>query len=97
MIRHVVMFRWKDEVSADHAAHTAAALRALPAAIPELVGYHVGPDLGVSDGNYDFAVVAEVNTVEDYYAYRDHPQHQAVVKEFIAPHIAARTAVQFSS
>jgi len=97
MIRHVAMFRWKAGVTAEHADHTAAVLRALPAAIPELVSYHVGRDLGISNGNFDFCVVAELHSVEAFEAYRDHPQHQAVLKEYIVPHIAERTAVQFSS
>ena len=97
MIRHVAMFRWKDGVSADHAEHTAAALRALPAAIPQLVSYHVGPDLGINKGNFDFCVVAEVHSYEAFEAYRDHPQHQAVLQEYITPHVEQRVAVQFSA
>ena len=97
MIRHVAMFKWKDGVTAEHADHTAAVLRALPAVIPELVSYHVGRDLGISNGNFDFCVVAEVHSVEAFAAYRDHPQHQAVLQEYIVPHIAQRVAVQFSS
>jgi hypothetical protein len=97
MIRHVVMFRWKEGVGHDHAARTAAALQTLPAQIPQLVGYHVGADIGISGGNFDFAVVAEVATTDDFVIYRDHPTHQAVIKEFIAPNIAERVAVQFSA
>lgn len=29
--------------------------------------------------------------------YATHPEHQTVIREFIAPHLETRTAVQFQS
>ncbi|MFM2076886.1 MAG: hypothetical protein RJA49_776 [Actinomycetota bacterium] len=95
MIRHVVMFRWKDGVDAGHVEATAAALSRLPALIPQIVSYAYGPDLGIAPVNFDFAVTAQFASRADFEAYRDHPDHQAFVGAFIAPFAADRFAVQF--
>ncbi len=94
--RHVVAFRWKLETSPDQIDAVTAALRALPAAIPELVRYEVGPDAGVNEGNFDYVVVADFASVEDYLVYRDHPAHRAAITEHIAHHVAERAAVQYA-
>jgi|HigsolmetaAR206D_1030411.scaffolds.fasta_scaffold40175_2 hypothetical protein len=96
MIRHVVLFRFTPETTAADVEAIADALRELPAAIPEIAAYRFGTDLGINEGNADFAVVADFASTEDYLTYRDHPRHQAVIKEHIAPHLAERTAVQFA-
>src|SRR3954468_20855329 len=93
-VRHVVLFRWKADTSPADIAAIEAALETLPVAIPELVAYRYGRDAGLADGNWDFAVVADVASVEDYVTYRDHPVHQAAIAERIRPHVAERAAVQ---
>ena len=63
----------------------AAELRKLPGLIAELRGYDVGPDAGINQGNYDFAVVADFDDRAGYLAYRNHPAHRAVVDKHITP------------
>jgi hypothetical protein len=96
MIRHVVMFRWKEGVDDAHVQATAEGLRALPAQIPQILEYHCGPDLQVATTNFDFAVVARFATTDDFITYRDHPAHQAVVQSLIGPFVTERCAVQFA-
>ena len=95
MFRHAVMFRWTPETTSAEVAAIAEALGGLPGAIPALRAYEFGHDAGINDGNFDFVVVADFHDADDYLVYRDHPLHQAVIKARIAPHIAARAAVQF--
>lgn len=95
MFRHVVMFRWKDGTTAEHVRAAEDGLAGLPGAIPELRAYSFGPDAGVNEGNFDFAVVADFDDADGYVAYRDHPAHQSVLAELLRPHIAERAAVQF--
>ncbi len=95
MLRHVVLFTWAPGTTPDQIAAVTDGLRALPAVIPEVRGYRVGEDIGVSDGNHDFAVVADFDSVAGFVAYRDHPAHQAVVVERIRPILAERAAVQY--
>src|SRR5437868_12463932 len=95
MIRHCVMFRWNDNLSPATIGEVEAALTKLPAAITAIASYSFGRDIGVNTGNFEFAVVADFATVDDYVVYRDHPDHKRVVAELIVPNIAERSAVQF--
>ena len=89
------MFRWNDNLSPATIGEVEAALTKLPAAITAIASYSFGRDIGVNTGNFEFAVVADFATVEDYLVYRDHPDHKRVVAELIVPNIAERSAVQF--
>lgn len=96
MIRHIALFRWAEGGGGeDDQAAVIAALTGLPAQIPEILGYHFGPDAGIDDGNWDFAVAADVADEAAYAVYRDHPAHRAVLVDVIRPRIAARAAVQY--
>ncbi|WP_219472272.1 Dabb family protein [Nonomuraea rhizosphaerae] len=97
MIRHVVMFIWTEEATDEQKAAVVTELRKLPGAIPEISSYTVGADAGINEGNYEFAVVADFDTVDDYLVYRDHPQHQKVIAEHIRPIVASRAALQFNA
>jgi len=96
MIRHVVMFRWKPEVDAAHVAATEAALSRLPGLIPVIRSYSYGADVRIVDTNFDFAVTAQFDSADDFVVYRDHPDHQAFVQQYVGPFVDQRCAVQFS-
>ena len=51
----------------------------------------------INDGNFDFVVVADFASADDYLVYRDHPLHRALISERIAAHVAERAAVQFDT
>ncbi|MCT9934076.1 Dabb family protein [Planotetraspora sp. A-T 1434] len=95
MFRHVVLLQWTEDATEEQKAEVAKRLRELPAAIPELRNYEVGPDEGINEGTFSFAVVADFDSVEDYLVYRDHPAHRAVIAEFIAPILVNRAAAQY--
>lgn len=96
MIRHVVLFRWNDTVTDESLTALSAALDALPDEIDQLVAYRHGRDLGLSDTNHDYAVVADLASTDDFAVYRDHPAHRALIDEHITPQVADRVAVQYS-
>ena len=96
MIRHVVMFRWNEGVDDAHVAATTAAFERLPSLIPHILSYAHGRDLGVVATNYDYAVTGEFESVDEFLAYRDHPDHQALVQAYITLHVSERVAVQFT-
>jgi len=96
MIRHVVMMRWAAGSTAEQQQRVATELSRLPALVPSLRDYRLGADLGLNPGNFDFAVAADFDDVDGYLAYRDHPEHRAIVAEFIQPIVADRAAVQFA-
>lgn len=95
MIRHVSLLTWKAGTSAEAVTAVRDALVDLPAQIPELRGYRVGPDVGIDAGNASFAVIGDFASAGDYVAYRDHPAHRAVAERHILPILAGRTALQY--
>lgn len=97
MFRHVVMFRWNDDVDDDHIGAVSEALTAMAGEIDVISTYRHGRDAGVNDGNWDYVVVADFATKDDYVVYRDHPDHRALIEEFIAGRTAERAAVQYDA
>ena len=95
MFRHVVMFRWNEDVTIDEVGATGRALDALPGLVPTIRDYRHGGDAGVNSGNFDYVVVADFDDVDGYLTYRDHPDHQALIAEHIAGRVADRAAVQY--
>lgn len=89
------MFRWTPNWTDDQRVAVENALGELPGVVPTIRSYHFGSDIGVNEGNFDFVVVADFDDVEGFLVYRDHPQHQRVIAELIAPFIETRNAVQY--
>src|SRR5438270_92879 len=58
MVRHVALFRWKDGTTAADVSRVEEGLRPLPSQIPCIRAYRFGRDLGIQEGNADFAVAA---------------------------------------
>ena len=56
MFRHVVMFTWKPEATAEQKQRVLTELRTLPPLMAGMVAYHAGPDAGLAPGNFDFGV-----------------------------------------
>ena len=95
MIRHVVVFKWNDDVTDVHVDALSAAAAGLPEAFDTIKAFRFGRDAGLNQGNYDFAVSADFDDEAGYLVYRDHPAHQALISAFIAGRVAQRAAVQF--
>ncbi|HLH58947.1 MAG TPA: Dabb family protein [Streptosporangiaceae bacterium] len=95
MIRHNVMFTWKDDATDAQRKRVAEELSKLPGLVPSIRAYRMGADIGVNEGNFDFAVSADFDDVAGYVAYRDDPTHRSIIAEHITPIVATRAAIQF--
>ena len=89
------MFRWAQEATQEQKERVAAELRRLPALLPVLRAYRMGADLGINEGNFEWAAVADFDDLQGYLTYRDNPEHRAIIAEFIRPIIAERAAIQY--
>jgi len=97
MIRHTVIFRWSPEATPEQKQLVESLLGQLSSLVPTIREFSFGTDLGVNEGNFDFAVSAVFDDLDGYLTYRDNPDHRAMVRDHILPIAAARAAVQFES
>jgi hypothetical protein len=97
MLRHVALFRFKPEATDVQIEAAVVALSTLPDHIDVLRKFRFGPDAGITEGAWDFAVVAVLDGAADYAIYRDHPSHVAVLRDYFAPLISKAARIQFES
>jgi hypothetical protein len=95
MIRHIVLLAWDDEMTDELERQLTAELSALTPRLAGLRAYHPGPDAGIVEGNFDYAVVADFDDTASYLAYRDDPVHREIIARLTAPHAKVRAAVQY--
>jgi len=97
VFHHVAMFKFEDGTTAEQVAAVTAGLAALPDAIDVLAGYRFAPDAGVTEGSWDYVVIADLPDADAYLTYKNHPAHRAVVDELIAPIVREAARVQFTT
>ena len=93
--RHVALYRWADHVDADHVDRVRTAYDALAARIAGVRTLDHGPDVGVSEGTADYLVVADFESVVEWRAFRDHPEHVLLQQELIVGNVADHATGQF--
>jgi hypothetical protein len=95
MVRHIAMFQFREDAPAGIVESLSTGLARLPERISEIVTYRYGADLGLREGNFDFAVVADFENAEDFATYANHADHQAFIRDNLTPVVAERVALQF--
>ena len=95
MLRHVVLFTWTEDTSAETRETTLAALRRLPEQVGGMTAFAVGDDAGLVEGNAHTALVADFPDAEAFRRYAGDPQHLAVIAEYVKPSLAGRSAAQY--
>jgi hypothetical protein len=95
--RHVVMFRFSAEASDEQRQALVRGLDGMPAATGAIRpdDYRHGPDVGLNPASFDYVVVADFASAEDYLAYRDHPEHQALIRDLVTPIVVERASAQY--
>lgn len=80
MIRHVAVFRFAPEFTADQREHWMSLLRALPSKIPSLLSMSVGIDVLGGPTSHELAIVADFDDLDGLDAYNRHPAHAEVLR-----------------
>lgn len=97
MVKHIVMFKFRDDVPAQLRAEASAAFKsgieALPQVISEIRDIHVGFNINENE-QWDICLDSTFDTLDDVRTYAAHPAHKAVGKELMQ-HIAGRSCVDF--
>ncbi len=94
MIKHIVMWKFKDEVTPADKLEMKRQLEALMGIVPSLMKIEVGLNFLPSDPAKDMVLTTEFKTEEDLATYANHPEHQKVVS-FVKPFVAERAVVDY--
>jgi hypothetical protein len=78
MLNHVVMLKFKTDVSTTEIDELEKALDVLPNTIIEIQMLEIGRDVTGSDRSYDFAVIALFANTETLHRFHSHPDYLAV-------------------
>ncbi len=96
-MKHIVMFKFRDDVSADvrQVAREAfkKGIEALPATIPFIRSVHVGFNANPAE-KWDICLDSSFDSLDDVKAYSVHPAHKAVASELMK-HVGERACVDF--
>jgi hypothetical protein len=99
MIKHVVMFKFRDdkpENKKNQLLEVKRALDLLPEYIPEIRTFEVGINSIESARAYDLVIVSDFDTIEALDVYRDHPSHLDVI-EIIAKYKESAISVDYET
>ncbi|WP_010249886.1 Dabb family protein [Myroides injenensis] len=95
MIRHIVMWRLKDENKEANKIEIKKRLLSLEGKIAELKSIAVEFNLPeISETNYDVILLTEFNNSQDLDIYANHPLHLEVVS-FIKSVVSDRVAIDY--
>ena len=95
MLRHIVLLKWNEAAPPDVVDQMAVVLAALEEETPNLLSYRYGADLDLGSDTWDCAIVADFDSDADFVAFRDDADHQAMVRNVVAPWRGERASLQF--
>jgi len=79
MLKHVVLFKFKSDISEADIDQLVDGLAALPDQIPEIREFVFGRDIIGSERSYDFALVSMFDDLAAMQSYQVHAEHQKVI------------------
>jgi hypothetical protein len=101
VIRHVVLFRLRPELSPDRRAEFLSAVASLPDEIPSVLGHSSGPNLWLQQDGWDVALLLDFADEDGFLAYKAHAAHRRFIEEqarsCIAETARAQIAVEAAS
>ena len=91
MLTHIVVWKYKPEVSEEQRREHVERLRRLDGLIPEIRSFAVGRDVLKLPRSYHTGLVATFHDRAGLEAYDAHPEHQAVAQlgRTISEHVAS--------
>ncbi len=80
MIKHIVMFNFKDENKKENLIKAKKMLEGLLESVPTLKSIEVGINFSKESRAMDLSLYSEFDTIEALKLYANHPEHLEVVK-----------------
>lgn len=94
MIKHIVMWKFNEDVAEADKLEMKNRLEALQGVVPTLVDIEVGLDVVGKEASKDMVLYSEFKSMDDLAAYASHPEHVKVV-EFVLPLVCERHVVDY--
>ena len=94
MIKHIVMWKFKEDVAEADKLEMKRQLESLKGVVPSLIEIEIGLDMVGKDASKDMVLYSEFASMDDLAAYAGHPEHIKVV-EFVKPLVCERAVVDY--
>lgn len=98
MFQHIVLWKFKetanDKSKEENIRICRESLYALRAKIPQIRRMEVGADQLHTPASYDMILISTFDSQEDYYVYRDHPDHVSAGK-YLASCVTDRVCIDY--
>lgn len=94
MIRHTILFKFKTGFPADDKRAWIAGLDRMRGNIPGMRAMTHGADVVGAERSFDYAIVADFDSVEDIAVYNTHPLHEPL-KQYSFPNSEQILSVDF--
>ena len=94
MMKHVVMWSFKEGVSLEDQLEMKRQLESLQGVVPSLVRIEIGLDVSKTDAAMDMVLCTEFEDESGLKAYATHPEHLKVV-EFVKTLVCKRAVVDY--
>lgn len=96
-VRHCVLGAFTAEATEEQKRAMLDNVRSMPEKIKEIKQIVCGLDLGLAEGNHDFAITVDFACEDDYQIYATHAAHKEVIANYIKPILkpGSRVAVQY--
>ncbi|MEV8511628.1 Dabb family protein [Dactylosporangium sp. NPDC051484] len=94
MFRHVVLIKFKPDVTPEQIEQLTNRLESVSDAIPQVRAVACGSDRGLIQGSSDFAIVVDFDSIDDYNVYLRHDDHVALAG-LLGPLVESRAVVDY--
>ena len=94
MIRHVVLFRLRADLTPDRRAAFLDAVASLGDEIPSVLAHRSGPNLRLQQDGWDVALLLDFADEEGFLAYKADAAHRRFIEEQARPCIAETARAQ---
>jgi hypothetical protein len=94
MIRHTVLFKFKPDFPPADKQAWIDGLNKMSGKVPGMLNLTHGPDVLNTERSFDYAIVADFQTVDDIAVYNTHPLHEPL-KAYSFPNSQQILSVDF--
>ena len=97
MVKHIVLFKLKNEIPEAEKHAVALKFKAAIEALPEVISFIKHVEVGINinpDEQWDICLDSTFETLDDVRYYSKHPQHVMAAGK-LKPHLCGRSCVDF--